>query len=149
MITVRTRVRIKVPADVVFDFVADPRNFPLWNSAVVEVRQIGPGGPDGVGTTYAMARKLPGGSAENTLQVIARERPTEFAVRTTSGPTPFVYRLRLGPTGDSTVVEMEAEVGLGPVADILGPIAGLAVRRGVDANLDALKILLESQFAAN
>jgi hypothetical protein len=52
MIAVCTRVRIELPVDVVFDFVSDPRNFPQWNSAVVDVRQISPGAPDGLGAIY-------------------------------------------------------------------------------------------------
>jgi hypothetical protein len=34
-----------------------------------------------------MERELPTGRVQNELQVIARTQPTEFAIRTTSGPT--------------------------------------------------------------
>ena len=93
-----TSVRIERPVDVVFDYVADPRNFPRWNSAVEAVRQTSPR-TDGDGATYSMVRELPGGRAENDLEVRALRRPTEFDIRTTSGPTPFVYRYRFTDEG--------------------------------------------------
>jgi hypothetical protein len=96
-----------------------------------------------VGSTYAMHRDLPGGSAENELEVLTRDEPTEFAVRTTSGPTPFVYTYRLAPDQSATRVDLHGEVELGGPASLLGPLASRAVKRGVDANLASLKALLE------
>jgi uncharacterized protein YndB with AHSA1/START domain len=82
-----TSVRIERAIDEVFDYVSDPRNFPRWNSAVQAVSVTsGEGGPR---STYLMERELPGGPAENELEILDRDRPTEFAVRTTSGPTPL------------------------------------------------------------
>ena len=138
-----TSVRIERPVAEVYDYVSDPRTFPRWNSAVQSVEQTSPGA-DGVGATYSMLRELPGGPAENDLEVLALERPTEFDIRTTSGPTPFTYRYRFTEDGEATVVELDAEVELGGVAGALGPIASRAVKRGVDSNFADLKRILES-----
>jgi hypothetical protein len=43
-------------------------------------------------STYSMERELPSGRVRNELVIVAWERPSAFAIRTTSGPTPFVYR---------------------------------------------------------
>jgi uncharacterized protein YndB with AHSA1/START domain len=72
----KTAVSIERPIEEVFDYVSDPRNFPRWNSAVQSVNPIsGQGEP---GSTYLMERELPGGRAENGLEVVDRERPTAF-----------------------------------------------------------------------
>ena len=135
MTEIQTSVRIARPADEVFALLSDPRRFPLWNSAVTSV--------DGDGKRYVMHRSLPTGRAENGLEVVEREAPTRFAVRTTSGPTPFLYRYSLSEEGAATVVALDASVELdGPFA-LLGPLAGRAVRRGIDANLATLREVLE------
>jgi Polyketide cyclase / dehydrase and lipid transport len=109
---------------------------------VTEVTALG-GQPGQVGSTYSMHRDLPGGAAENELEVLAREEPTEFAIRTTSGPTPFVYAYRLTRGRESTRVDLHGEVELGGPASLLGPLAARAVKRGVDANLASLKSIVE------
>jgi carbon monoxide dehydrogenase subunit G len=137
-----TAVRIARPIETVFAFAADPLRYPGWNSAVQSVRAVA--GRGEVGSTYVMERQLPSGRAENGLEVLAREEPDEFVVRTTSGPTPFVYRYRFARDGDGTEVQLEATVELGALAAMLGPLATQAVKRGVDANLATLRQLLEA-----
>jgi uncharacterized protein YndB with AHSA1/START domain len=137
-----TSVRIERAVDEVFDYVSDPRNFPRWNSAVKAVSVTsGQGDP---GSTYLMERELPGGRAENELEILDHDRPTEFAVRTTSGPTPFVYCYRFDPDGPTTVLSLAAEVELSRIARALGPLGARLVKRGVDANLATLRQILEA-----
>jgi hypothetical protein len=69
-----------------------------------------------------MEPELPGGPAQNELEILDRNRPTEFAIRTTSGPTPFVYRYRFDSNGPTTVVHLAAEVELSGIAGALGPL---------------------------
>jgi uncharacterized protein YndB with AHSA1/START domain len=137
-----TAVRIERTVDEVFDYVSDPRNFPRWNSAVQAVSVTsGEGDP---GSTYLMERELPGGRAQNELEILDRDRPSEFAIRTTSGPTPFVYRYRFHSDGPATVVHLAAEVELSGIARALGPLGARVVKRGVDANFATLRQILEA-----
>jgi uncharacterized protein YndB with AHSA1/START domain len=136
-----TSVRIERQAEEVFDYVSEPENFPMWNSAVQAVRRTS--GEGDVGSTYVMERDLPGGHAENELEILTLSRPTEFDMRTTSGPTPFTYLYRFASEGGATEVHLEAEVELSGVAGALGPLATRAVKRGVDANFATLKGILE------
>jgi uncharacterized protein YndB with AHSA1/START domain len=143
VITFQTSVRIEHPIEEVFAFVSNPLLFPHWNAAVQTVR--GTAGESGrPGSTYSMRRELPTGQVENELEILGREHPTEFGIRTTSGPTPFVYRYRFAADGADTVVHLDASVDLPGATAILGPLAARGVRRGVDANLAALKQSLES-----
>lgn len=138
-----TSVRIERPAGEVFDYVSDPVNFPHWNSAVQSVRGTTPE-QGTVGATYLMERELPGGRAENGLEILASERPAEFTIRTTSGPTPFTYRYRFAEQEGATLVELSAEVELSGIAGALGPLGARVVKRGVDSNFADLKRILEA-----
>jgi uncharacterized membrane protein len=142
-----TSVRIRRPIGEVFAFASDPLNLPQWNSAVQAVRRTG-GPGDGVGSTYALERELPIGRVENQLELFAREHPTEFGIRTTSGPTPFSYRYGLSAANGETVVQLDAALELDGAAALLGPLLGRAVKRGVDDNLAELKRLLETSTPA-
>jgi uncharacterized protein YndB with AHSA1/START domain len=142
-----TSVRIERPVEAVFDYVSEPVNFPRWNSAVQSVRETS-AGADGVGATYLMERELPGGRAENALEVVEVNSPTLFVIRTTSGPTPFTYRYVLADEDGATLLELAAEVELGGLAGALGPLASRAVKRGVDSNFADLKRILEASTSS-
>ena len=90
MITFQTSVRVERPIEEVFALISNPLMFPLWNSAVQTVHGKS-GESGGPGSTYSMRRQLPTGQVENELEVLSREHPTNFGIRTTSGPTPFLY----------------------------------------------------------
>ena len=143
MITLNTHVRIERPIDQVFSYVSDPGNLPHWNSAVQTVDRTSADGRGEVGLTYSMTRALPTGNVANDLEVVAHERPREFAIRTTSGPTPFVYRFRFTPQNGATIVGLQAAVQLGRAADLFASLARRAVRQGVGENLATLKTTLE------
>jgi carbon monoxide dehydrogenase subunit G len=138
-----TSVRIERPVEEVFDYVSDPTTYPRWNSAVQSV-QATSAGADGIGDIYLMERELPGGAAQNELEVVDVNRPSLFVIRTTSGPTPFLYRYVLADEGGATLLQLAAEVELGGLAGALGPLASRAVKRGVDSNFADLKRILES-----
>jgi uncharacterized protein YndB with AHSA1/START domain len=141
VITFDANVRIERPIEEVFAFVSDPLLFPRWNSAVQTVhvtsRETGE-----LGSTYSMQRQIATGQVQNELEVYARKHPSEFGIRTTSGPTPFVYRYRFTPHGADTTVHLDAGVKLPGVGGVVEPLATRAVRRGVDANFAALKRIL-------
>lgn len=144
MIALETSIGIERPLEDVFTYVSDPGNFPAWNSAVREVRQTSVGAKD-TGSTYAMTRQLPTGRATNELEVVACERPREFVIRTTAGPTPFLYRYRFGVEDDRTMVRLDAQVEIGGMAALLPRLTRSAVKQGVDANLTTLKLILEAR----
>jgi uncharacterized protein YndB with AHSA1/START domain len=142
MKTFETEVHIRRPIDEVFDYVSNPLNFPRWSSAVVKVRPLAsPAGE--VSSTYVMERELPGGRAENQFAIVTSERPREFLVRSTSGPTPFVYRYLFWAVDGETDVALVGAFGTAGMPPLAAPLAAQAVKRGVDDNLANLKKLLE------
>jgi uncharacterized protein YndB with AHSA1/START domain len=143
VITFETDIRIARPLEEVFAYLSEPLNFPDWNSAVQTVRNTSPVG-NGVGSTYLMERELPTGRAVNELEVVAREPPREFAIRTIAGPTPFLYRYGFSPQNHETVVQLNAEIDLGGPAALLPQLARRGVKKGVDDNFATLKHILEA-----
>ncbi len=143
MIAFQTSIAIERPIEEVFAHVSDPGNFPSWNSAVREVRTSA--GANGTGSTYAMDRQLPTGATTDRLEIVARKQPREFAIRTTSGPTPFLYRYHFAAENEKTILHLDAQVELKGVAALVPPLARLAVKHGVDDNLARLKLILEKR----
>jgi carbon monoxide dehydrogenase subunit G len=139
MIHFETTVQIARPREAVFAYVAEPSRFAAWNSAVERVTPL-------AGRRFTMQRVLPAGRATNELEVAARA-PEELTLRTVSGPTPFVYRYTFSATDAGTLITLRADVQLAGAAAALGPLAARAVKRGVDANLGALRDILEGRSA--
>jgi uncharacterized protein YndB with AHSA1/START domain len=139
-----TSVGIERPIEEVFDYLSDPGNFPHWNSAVRAVQATSVS-TNKVGSTYSMKRELPSGSADNELEITGLDRPRQFSIRTTSGPTPFHYRYDLRADDGETIVTLDAEVQLEGTAALVAPLARRAVKRGVDDNFATLKTILEAQ----
>ena len=142
-----TAVSIHRAIDDVFAYISDPLNMPHWYSAVQTVDPLS-GGEPRAGSTYLMRRQLPGGAARNELEIVTREAPTRFTIATTSGPTPLTYRYALSPDAGGTLLELHATVELPGIAALAGPLAVRAVKRGMDANLAALKAILEHRMEA-
>jgi hypothetical protein len=115
MIAFQTSIAIDRPLGDVFGYVSDPGNFPAWNSAVRDVRSISTAA-NVIGSTYVMTRQLPTGRARNQLEIVASEQPDEFAIRTTNGPTPFLYRYRFALDNGKTMVHLDAQVELDGIA---------------------------------
>lgn len=144
MTAFRTSVRIRRPIEDVFAFVSEPLNFPHWNSAVTAVEKTR--GPESeAGSTYTMERELPTGRVQNELEIFAREHPTDFGIRTTSGPTPFSYLYTFSAANGETVVQIDAVVELDGALALLAPLVSRAVKRGVDDNFAELKRTLETR----
>jgi hypothetical protein len=77
------------------------------------------------------------------MEILALERPREFAIRTTSGPTPFLYRYLFSSDGGDTLVKLDAQVELHGAAALVPQLARRAVKNGVSANLATLKGVIE------
>ena len=136
MIVVDAKIRIERDIEDAFAYVADPETFPEWNSAVTDVRPTNP-------PRYVMTRHLPTGKVTNELHIAASDRPVRFSIETTSGPTPFHYEYSFSEDENATWVELHARADLGPLANLLGPLARHALASGIQTNLETLKHILD------
>lgn len=137
---------VRRPTDVVFAFLADSRNTPRWYEAVREAELVTPG-PVAVGTRYRFVRDLPGGRADNLVEVTELEPDAVVTLASVDGPTPFRYRYTLSPTSGGTHLRLEGAIsgeGLGGPAAVLAPFASRLFARGMRSNLAELARLLEA-----
>jgi hypothetical protein len=131
------------PAEV-FAFVADFTTTPQWYSAVQRVELVR--GNGGVGTEYALHRRLPTGAAVNTVAVTSYLEGQEITLTSVDGPTPFTYRYRVRPGPSGARLQLEGTIsatGLSGPARLLGPVAERLFKRGMRDNLGTLREILQ------
>lgn len=92
--TFHVAVDISRPPTEVFDFVAEPRNMPLWYDAVDHAATT-TNGPSGLGARYDVIRSLPGGQTHNDVEITEHQLNRHVTLESRSGPTPFRYRYAL------------------------------------------------------
>jgi uncharacterized protein YndB with AHSA1/START domain len=146
MITVEKGITIGRAPKEVFAFVSDQTNASRWQRGLAEVRRT-TDGPIGVGTRHTFERTLMGRRMDGSNEY-TRYEPNELVAFAWSGPMPghasYVVE-PAGPSGTRLVsrLEMQAQ-GLLRLAE---PLLAAGLRRDVEANLDTLKHLLESEAA--
>ena len=144
MIEFEVNIPIKCPIDNVFSYVSHGENLSAWNSAVKHITKITDGATS-TGTRYKMIRQLPDGRSENTIEISNYRPNSELTIRTTSGPTPFIYHYSFEPKEDSTRVSLRTEIEEGNLPFKLPKfLASQAIKSGVKDNLQTLKSILES-----
>ncbi len=84
-----------------------------------------------------------GRSAEVETEVVERELPRVFAVRSAGGPVTFAVRHELEPSGNGTRVRVEAE-GEAPGGRLGAGIAKRLAERQFRSDFERLKSILES-----
>jgi carbon monoxide dehydrogenase subunit G len=130
------------PADV-YAYLADPTHLPDWQEDVEEVRDA-PGGPLPAAATFTEVRSFLGKRVESTLEVTAADPGRELSLRTVSGPVQVSIRHLLEPTGDGTLVLLEAEADPGKLFGLGGPLLRKAAERRARGDFERLKALLEA-----
>lgn len=137
-------IAIRRPAGVVFAYLTDPDNSPLWQPSVVEVRRLADG-PLVVGSRFAEVRRLLGRGFESVFEVTRLEPPHRSAVRVVEGPVAghASYALREVPDGTELRLAYQMDAaGYFRVAEQL--VTRLLVRE-FEASLGHLKDLLEAR----
>ena len=139
-------IDVVAPQETVFSYIADGSRTPEWYEAVQTASKTSEG-PTGLGTRYMFTRVLPQGEVVNEVEVSEFREPDRVTFTSKSGPTPFVYRYRIGPSGTGSRVTLEGSItgeGLRGPGALLAPLAGKFFERGMAKNLKALKARLES-----
>ena len=96
MAGIEGEIIIARPVDVVFDYVADQSNEPLYNPQMVRAEKI-TAGPVGKGARFRSAVASMGRTAEMLVECTGYEWPKLFATTTTMGQADISYMLRFDP----------------------------------------------------
>jgi uncharacterized protein YndB with AHSA1/START domain len=133
------------PSDV-FAFIADFRNMPRWYEAVERITATTPASAR-TGARFRMVRSLPGGAAQNDVEITSYQQYNEISFTSIHGPTPFRYRYRLQPVTTGTRLTLDGDIsaeGLPGTAARFGTLANQLFKNGMKKNLQVLKQILES-----
>jgi len=134
----------KAPLEYVFDYVAEPRNMPAWNSNFVANKGL-PEEPIAVGASWTQVSKLGGRTLEFQRRVLKYERLQKIAWELTGYGGRTLLTFELEPQGGGTKATYIADYTLpgsllGRFADKL--LEGRA-KRDTARNIAKLKAILQ------
>ena len=134
-------IAIERPIDVVFNFLLDGMNNPLWRKSVTDVQRM-PGKPN----IYKQGMKGPGGRVDGDYE-ITEIRPNELIVmKGIAGMVRPTATFALEPLGDATRVTFSLHFeGKGP-ARMMEPLVAPIMRNEIGM-LPNLKACLEQESA--
>jgi uncharacterized membrane protein len=136
------------PVDMVFDVVADQRNEPWYNPALLEARLL-TDGPIGVGTRFRAVHVAGRGSTEMTVELTEFVRPWRIASVTTASWVEIRGAVAFEPAGDgATRLRWAWDVRPKGCAVLMTPVAGVLGRRQERACWEGLKRYLEEDAPA-
>jgi uncharacterized protein YndB with AHSA1/START domain len=134
---------INRPIAEVFDFVADERNEPRYNAAMVRAEQLSEG-PIGVGTRFQTELSTRGKTMPMVVEFTEYERPRRLASSTSSRMMETVGALTFEPVPSGTRMRWEWDVRPFGLLKLSGPLVGIIGRRQEQRIWGNLKQLLES-----
>lgn len=138
------KIEIRKPIDEVFGFAADATNIDRWVTGVSEPERT-PDGDYSVGTTLRSKYTYGGRMHEITYEVTEYDPPRRHAMKSTSGPFPFVGTLDLGAGGEggirvtNTIWAGSDQWFTSVMFVTMAPLLRMMMRRQLRRELSALK----------
>ena len=143
MATVTGEIRIERPVDVVFETVADQRNEPTYNPALISA-DILTEGPVGVGTRFKAVHKSGRGTMKMTVELVEYDPPRRIASVTHASWAEISGAVTFEQAGDgATRMRWSWDVHTKGFATFFSPLIGVVGRRQERACWEGLKRYLE------
>lgn len=139
----RGAVTVAAPPLVVFQALLDHRTYPEWMTGLVRCRRR-TRGPPRIGTRTELILAQAGLELLVLSEIVELEPERTLAVRFSGDAMEGTGRHRLTAMRGSTRVHHELEIGFRGGLGLAGPLVAGFVRRKVEADLAALKQLLEA-----
>jgi uncharacterized membrane protein len=138
---------IERPIEAVWEWAADPRNWPRWQSDVREARF--PGEPR-AGVRFTAALEHGGDVEERAFEIVERSPPRRQVVRSLEEPAERFYEGTLELFEDVAGTRVRQTMDSGPedrlervVIAVAGPLVRRSARRRIAAQLARLKEMTE------
>ena len=137
-----------LPAEKIFDYMADVENLVEWSSAAIAVRKTTPG-MIAVGTIWRCTTRFLGRWLETTYELVEHEPGYFITLKSISGLSPSIvsYKLESIERGRTNV---SLEVVIQHMERFLGleeSVVASAVRRQVECDLQTLRDILEARIS--
>jgi uncharacterized membrane protein len=146
-ITLTHEIDIDAPAAIAWQVVADYTRDVDWRDGVVSMVPT-PAGPVHVGTTTAEVMKVAGRTYRNDGEIVAVEAGVRFEWRTTAGAEANGARQVTAIDAGRCRVRLELHVTPTGVNRLLAPVLRKVLDRGLTADLQRLRDLVEAEARA-
>jgi hypothetical protein len=138
---------IERPPGIVFAFVCDPGNDPLWLGKIGEVRRLTPG-PFGLGSRFRQSATFLGARVEGEWEVTEFVADARMRSRSVAGPFVFTRGYDCDADGAATRITKFVAVSLsGALAFLPRATADALLNRASERALVRLKSVLEGKCA--
>ena len=145
MFKTRKTVSINGSPQDVFDYATDPANDGNWLSGT-ESSQWTSDPPHGVGSTREAVVRFLGRRIESTSEITHWDPPNTYGFKVAGGPFPFQMVAGMESTGENqTELALDIEAEFGGFFKLAEGLVGKQLEKQLEANLDALKLLLEAE----
>ena len=141
-VRVVNEIVIRRPPEVVFDYIADVANNPLWQRGMREAHFTS-GPPLRVGSTYAQVATFLGRRIESRFAIVAYEPGRLVKGSTTISPFPITFTRIVDPDGPDARVIAIVEGRPHGLFALASPIVRRMVAASVARDYENLKRLLE------
>jgi uncharacterized protein YndB with AHSA1/START domain len=141
VVRVDRTVHVRRPPEVVFDFLTDPYRAAEWSGTVASASADE---PIDVGVTFDVEAKFLGQRLHLTCEVTEHERPSRYYYQADK-PMRLVMGGTIEEADGGCELCVSVDVDPGRVFAVAGPLFKRQVRKQLEADLERLKDVLESE----
>ena len=141
-IVLEDEVLVGRPVEDVFAFTSNHENLPRWTVGVVRSKRTSDGGP-GLGATYALRGKAPGGEVDASYRVTAWGPPRRFEGHCESKLFEFDETYTFAQKGDATYVRLHVVMQPRGMFRMLGFVLQFAFALQIRRDHAKVKALME------
>lgn len=144
--TIAGTTHVDRPVETVFEVLADPRQEPSYNPAILSAEKVTPG-PIGVGARFVQQAKSFGGAGHVAIDLLEHDPPRHLAWHVSSSGMDVHGDLHFRPEGGGTTVRWTWRFTPMGRLRVLGPLVGVAGSRMEHRVWRRLKRHLEEEVA--
>ena len=144
MARIEETVEIERPVDKVFAYTTVAKNWPEWQSIIIEAEQTSQG-PMCVGTTFKGVSRMMGLSMKWTPKVTEYELNKKWAKNITSGSMRIEEHMTYDSTGGGIGLTIVYDMKVGGFLRLFSPMVVSSMRKETKKSLGSLKSILEAQ----
>jgi carbon monoxide dehydrogenase subunit G len=141
MVQVDRTIHVGRPPEAVFDFLTDPHRAAEWSSTVSSASTDG---EIDVGATFDVEARFLGQRLHMTCEVVEHERPSRYYYQA-DRPMRLVMGGTIEESDGGCELCVSVDVDPGKVFAVAGPLFKRQVRKQLEADLERLKDVLESE----
>jgi uncharacterized membrane protein len=144
MTKIEESIEIKRPVEKVFAYTTDAKNWPKWQSFILEAEQTSQG-PMNVGTTFKGVSRMMGRSMKWTAIATEYESNKKWGKNITCGSMAIEEHVIYNPVKGGTTFTIVYDMKAGGLLKLLSPVMARSMRKETKKSFGNLKSILEAQ----